>query len=141
MGRIPMAGTDFSSHFYTYDDVEDDYDLKHWALQHEDYTLKIPLIHVAQKLTNYDIKFFGSAWTAPTWMKTNNYYTGIGFLNISMFAPWANYYYKFIDAYNRHNVSIWGVTAGNEPADGFYNILNINDMGWVPQLQVKNWTS
>lgn len=41
IGRIPMAGTDFSSHFYTYDDVRDDYDLNYFSLQHEDYFIKV----------------------------------------------------------------------------------------------------
>lgn len=69
-------------------------------------------------------------------MKTNNDFTGIGFLNVSMYVPWANYFLKFIDAYERNNVSIWGITTGNEPANGYGFFIDINDMGWIPELHV-----
>lgn len=41
MGRIPLAGTDFSTHFYTYDDVPNDYTLERFSLKYEDYTYKV----------------------------------------------------------------------------------------------------
>lgn len=41
MGRIPIGGTDFSSRGYTLDDVVDDFTLKSFALQMEDYRYKV----------------------------------------------------------------------------------------------------
>ena len=41
MGRIPMAGTDFSARPYSYDDVDGDLELKHFALQKEDLEWKV----------------------------------------------------------------------------------------------------
>lgn len=41
LGRVPMASCDFSTHVYSYDDVADDFDLKHFALTDEDLKLKV----------------------------------------------------------------------------------------------------
>ena len=43
MGRIPIAGSDFSIRPYSYDDVEGDLNLTHWALAEDD--LKFKVIH------------------------------------------------------------------------------------------------
>ncbi|GLV40113.1 Glucocerebrosidase 1b [Carabus blaptoides fortunei] len=137
MGRIPMAGTDFSTRGYTYDDVDDDFELKFFKLQIEDYDYKIPFIKEALKMTNNDMKLFGSAWTSPVWMKTNDRLSGIGFLNLSMYDVWAEYFIKFLDAYKDNGIKLWGLTTGNEPANGFNGMLQINDMGWVPLLQAQ----
>ena len=36
-----MASCDFSTHEYSYDDVNDDFELKHFALADEDLKLKV----------------------------------------------------------------------------------------------------
>ena len=40
-GRVPIAGTDFSTHAYSYDDVEGDVDLIYFNLTMEDYEYKV----------------------------------------------------------------------------------------------------
>ena len=42
IGRVPMASCDFSTHVYSYDDVEGDFGLKNFKLAYEDLKLKIP---------------------------------------------------------------------------------------------------
>lgn len=71
-------------------------------------------------------------------MKSNDRLAGIGFLNTSMYDIWANYYIKFLDEYRMHGINFWGLTTGNEPANGFNPLIQINDMGWVP-LQQAQW--
>jgi glucosylceramidase len=44
MGRVPMAGCDFSTRSYSYDDVVNDFELKYFNLTQEDYDLKVLLI-------------------------------------------------------------------------------------------------
>ena len=39
--RIPIAGSDFSTRPYSYDDVEGDVDLEFFALAEEDYLYKV----------------------------------------------------------------------------------------------------
>jgi glucosylceramidase len=41
MARIPIAGTDYSPRPYSYDDVDGDLNLTHFALQKEDLELKV----------------------------------------------------------------------------------------------------
>jgi glucosylceramidase len=77
--RVPLAGVDFSTRKYTYNDQNNDFNLTSFSLQSEDINWKIPIIKAAQKLnTKTKIKLFASAWSSPPWMKTNNDYTGEG---------------------------------------------------------------
>jgi len=42
LGRIPIGGSDFSTHAYSYDDNnKDDFDLKHFSLTDEDLNYKV----------------------------------------------------------------------------------------------------
>lgn len=77
LGRIPIAGTDFSTRPYTYDDVAGDVSLQNFSLTEEDYDYKIPYLRKAIEL-NPDVKFFSAAWSAPPWMKTNDRINGFG---------------------------------------------------------------
>lgn len=43
LGRIPIGGSDFSTRPYTYDDVEGDFGLEHFALTPEDLDYKVKL--------------------------------------------------------------------------------------------------
>lgn len=89
------------------------------------------------QLTGNNLKIFATAWTSPTWMKTNGRLSGIGFLNQSMYDVWAEYYIKFLDAYRENGIELWGLTTGNEPANGYNSMIQINDMGWVPLMHVR----
>ncbi len=48
MGRVPMASCDFSTHEYSYDDVDGDFNLTNFALTTEDLQLKV--CHNGKKL-------------------------------------------------------------------------------------------
>ena len=69
------------------------------------------------------VKFFGSPWSAPAWMKTNGQMQGKGTLKgkagDKYHKAWALYFVKFIEAYEKNGVKIWGLTVQNEPLDGF----------------------
>ncbi|XP_076033784.1 lysosomal acid glucosylceramidase-like [Oratosquilla oratoria] len=134
MIRTNIAGCDFSTRPYTYNDMED-VTLRTFALQEEDTKYKIPTMHRAMAMSERQIKIVGSPWSAPAWMKTNNALTGFGQLKEEMYQPWANYIVKFLDEYARHNVSIWGITAQNEPRDGYIPYFFFNCMGWTAEQQ------
>lgn len=40
-GRVPVAGSDFSTHTYTYDDVQGDTNFTHYNLTDEDFFYKV----------------------------------------------------------------------------------------------------
>ena len=123
IGRIPMASCDFSTRPYSYNDNVGDLEMANFSLVEEDLNFKIPLILTAMKTSKRNITFFGSPWSAPAWMKTNDKMTGFGQLKGSAgdkyHKAWALYFAKFIEAYNDKGVKIWAVTVQNEPSDGF----------------------
>ncbi|XP_054161460.1 putative glucosylceramidase 4 [Oppia nitens] len=134
MGRIPIAGTDFSDRPYSYDDNDGDLDLKHFALQREDLEWKIPYIKKALSVSPHKVKLFGSPWSPPSWMKTNHKFNESGAIRGDIggqyYQSWANYFVKFLNAYKSHGISLWGVTVENEPIQGqnphyTFNCLNL----------------
>ncbi|XP_076293949.1 putative glucosylceramidase 3 [Lasioglossum baleicum] len=137
LGRVPIAGTDFSTKFYTYDDQENDDLLEHFALAREDYEYKIPFIKKAREL-NPDLKLVSAAWSAPIWMKTNHNRKGFGFLEEKYYQAYADYLLKFFDAYKEHDIDIWAVSTSNEPLNSFNPNFPLTTMGWTPQ-SMADW--
>ncbi|XP_028967094.1 putative glucosylceramidase 3 [Galendromus occidentalis] len=123
IGRVPMGGCDFSTRDYTYDDTEGDFELKNFALAQEDIELKIPMIQFAKSVSEEEIYFYGSPWSAPAWMKTNGKTFGMGglkgFPGDQYYETWAKYFVKFYEAYRDRGVEMWGFTMQNEPTTGY----------------------
>lgn len=150
MGRVPIAGSDFSTRAYSYDDVPNDDNLTMFKLAPEDHEYKvvfliviksklrnitmkffqIPFIKKAFKLSNEQLKLVGSAWSPPKWMKTNNEFYGIGFLYEYYYQTWANYYVKFLQEYEKAGIPFWGLTTGNEPTVSIITNAKINSLAW-----------
>ncbi|XP_052774446.1 lysosomal acid glucosylceramidase-like [Mya arenaria] len=139
IGRIPMASCDFSKRVYSYDDVVGDLQLSNFSLAEEDFKFKIPAIKDAITARGGNISLFGSPWSAPAWMKSNNKMTGKGTLKVTpkreYFKAWAKYFVKFLQAYRDQGVDIWGLTAQNEPSDGLITNFPFQCMGWTPEMQ------
>jgi glucosylceramidase len=122
IGRIPMASCDFSTRIYTYDDISGDFNLTHFNLVSEDLNFKIPVIKTAVTRSKREIKLFGSPWSAPAWMKNSNNTVGgqlIGVASDKYHKTWAKYFVKFLDAYKKNGIKLWGVTVENEPSAGY----------------------
>lgn len=43
--------------------------------------------------------------------------------------------FRFLEAYSSNNISIWGISTQNEPADGDIPDFSFNCMGWTPETQ------
>lgn len=123
IGRIPMASCDFSTRPYSYNDHEGDLAMANFSLAQEDLKLKIPLILYARMKSKRNIFMFGSPWSAPAWMKTNDKMIGFGQLKgktgDKYHKAWARYFAKFLEAYKEKGVDVQAVTVQNEPSDGF----------------------
>ena len=50
-------------------------------------------------MSSKNILLFGSAWSAPGWMKSNNEVFGQGYLLPQYYQVWADYHLKFLNAY------------------------------------------
>lgn len=112
--RTNMNSCDFSSDSYTYVDDQDQ-SLSSFNVRHDE-KYKIPLIQLAQKAIDpKDFKFYFSPWSPPAWMKSNNDMLKGGKLLEKYYQTWADYYVKFIQAYEKRNIPVWGLTIQNEP--------------------------
>jgi glucosylceramidase len=112
--RTNIHSCDFSSASYTYV-ADNDKDLATFNIA-PDLKHRIPMIKQAQALAGKDMTIYASPWSPPAWMKTNNNMLNGGELKPEFADAWANYYIKFIDAYEKQGIPIFGVSVQNEPA-------------------------
>ncbi|WP_445958038.1 glycoside hydrolase family 30 protein [Yeosuana sp.] len=111
--RTNIHSCDFSSASYTYIE-EGDAELKTFSIE-KDKQYRIPMIKRATALIKDDLVFYASPWSPPAFMKTNNNMLYGGKLLPKYYQSWANYYVKFIEAYEAEGIPVWGVTIQNEP--------------------------
>ncbi len=113
LARTNIHSCDFSSSSYTY--IEDgDKELKTFNIDH-DRQFRIPLIKQAIKTSGGKLTLFVSPWSPPAWMKDNNSMIQGGKLLPQFRQSWANYFIKFINAYQKEGIPVWGLTLQNEP--------------------------
>jgi len=113
LGRTSIHSCDFSSASYTYVN-EGDKDLKSFSVDH-DQKFRIPFIKKAMAAARGKLTLFGSPWSPPAFMKTNNDMLHGGKLKPELAQSWANYYTKFIKAYEKEGIPVWGISIQNEP--------------------------
>ncbi|HEY6802858.1 MAG TPA: glycoside hydrolase family 30 beta sandwich domain-containing protein [Pyrinomonadaceae bacterium] len=113
LARTNIHSCDFSSGSYTYVD-EGDKELKSFNVAH-DKQFRIPFIKQAMATAGGKLTIFGSPWSPPAFMKSNNNMLHGGKLKAEFYQSWANYFTKFIRAYAQEGIPIWGVTVQNEP--------------------------
>ena len=113
LGRTHIHSCDFSSGSYTY--ISDgDSALKTFSIDH-DRQYRIPFIHQIIAAAGGKLTMYVSPWSPPAWMKDNGSMLHGGKLLPQFRQPWANYYVKFINAYEKEGIPIWGLTLQNEP--------------------------
>ncbi len=105
-----MGASDLARSNYTYDDTC--CDLADFSIGH-DLADVLPLTRQAQQL-NPGLKVMASPWTSPAWMKDNNSFAQ-GWLQSQYYALYAQYFVKFIQAYQANGVHIDYVSPQNEP--------------------------
>lgn len=111
--RTHIHSCDFSSESYTY--VQDgDTALSTFSIDH-DKKFRIPMIKAAMEKAGDNVVVYASPWSPPAWMKDNNNMLQGGKLKEEYYQNWANYFIKFIKAYEAEKIPIWGITIQNEP--------------------------
>ena len=114
MGRTHINSCDFSLSNYSYCDTPGDIELKKFSIS-RDKKLLIPFIADALEATQIPIKLLASPWSPPPWMKTNGEMNHGGKLKKEYRHAWAQYYCKYISAYEKEGITIWGISIQNEP--------------------------
>ena len=113
--RVPMGASDFSMRHYGYDDVpasQTDSTLDHFSIE-PDRAVKLPLIRRALAI-NPQLKVMASPWSVPGWMKSTNSLIA-GTLLPRFYDSFADYFVKFIRAYEAEGVPIYAISLQNEP--------------------------
>ncbi|MGN1291740.1 MAG: glycosyl hydrolase family 30 [Levilactobacillus brevis] len=153
--RVPLGSCDFQSQdFYTYDDVpygEHDQKLEQFSIGTgqpgaPDATKDLKhIVPVLQEILaiNPAVKVIASPWSAPAWMKNTGHLTHGGHLRFGEFTGngyteenrfeyiYAQYFIRYIEAYQKLGIPIYGLTIQNEPS----NAAHWPAMIWtVPQL-------
>ena len=113
IGRTNINSCDFSSDSYTYVS-KNDKDLKTFSIAH-DKLYRISFIRQVIAAAGGKLTLFVSPWSPPAWMKDNNDMLHGGKLLPAFYQSWANYYVKFIRAYAKEGIPIWGLSIQNEP--------------------------
>lgn len=135
--RLAMGASDYvaTKAYFTYCDQES-MTLDGFSIA-RDQEFIIPALKDALAL-NPDLRLIASPWSPPAWMKNNRSLLGVSAadkatgasntLRSDCFAVYADYFVKFIEAYQAAGVTIHGVTLQNEPQfDGAdYPCLRMN---------------
>lgn len=113
LARTIIHSCDFSSGSYTYVE-EGDTELKTFNIE-QDKKFRLPFTKKAIEAAGGELLMYASPWSPPAFMKTNNNMLQGGKLKPEYYQPWANYYAKFIKAYEEEGIPIWGLSIQNEP--------------------------
>jgi glucosylceramidase len=108
--RQPMGASDFALSTYSYDDTC--CDLRDFSIDREK-THIVPLLQQIRGL-NPDLLIMGTPWSPPGWMKTSGSMIG-GKLRDEHYATLAEYFVRWIQAYQALGLPIYAVTPQNEP--------------------------
>lgn len=112
--RIPIGASDYAESWYSLNEVEGDYKMKHFTIERDKKYL-IPYINSALKY-NDNINFFASPWSPPTWMKQPKVYNyGRIKWEEKNLNAYALYFKKFIEAYEKEGIKISQIHIQNEP--------------------------
>eukprot|EP00768_Dysnectes_brevis_P006293 gnl/Dysnectes_brevis/4897_a6801_596.p1 GENE.gnl/Dysnectes_brevis/4897_a6801_596~~gnl/Dysnectes_brevis/4897_a6801_596.p1 ORF type:complete len:499 (-),score=141.02 gnl/Dysnectes_brevis/4897_a6801_596:80-1576(-) len=123
--RTHINSCDYSPYSYAYDEVEDDFELVHFSVDHDTAT-RIPMLLRAVDTSEsrhqdgyIGVKLLASPWSPPAWMKTN------GMMCTSLDpglkqdarhqAAWSLYFLRFLREYREWGLEFWGITIENEP--------------------------
>jgi glucosylceramidase len=112
--RMPMGASDFAMDYYSLNDHAGDYAMEHFSIERDRQRL-IPYIKAAME-HNPELKVWGSPWTPPAWMKTNNHYSGGWWhTDAQTLSAYALYFAKATRAYQAEGLDFYAVHVQNEP--------------------------
>lgn len=131
MLRICIGSPDFRAMpvGYTYDDMptgQTDPGLAHFSIS-KDEAYILPVISEIVAIRP-DVKILATPWTPPAWMlASGTFETGGCTFNDKWMSAYAQYFVKFLQAYQAAGIPIWAVTCQNEPVSGFFMKLSTSE--------------
>jgi glucosylceramidase len=111
VNRTCIGAADSAAKLYSYDDGDDDPELKRFSIDHDrEYIL--PLLRQVREI-NPETFYFSSPWSPPGWMKWNKSMLG-GSMSRQYLSSYAQYFLKFLQAYAAEGVTVQAITTQNE---------------------------
>jgi glucosylceramidase len=113
--RTTIGSSDLSLFHHSYDDLppgQTDPSLANFSIE-VDRADRIPIILQAKQL-NPQMLLLASVWSAPAWMKTTDSLLG-GSLRPDAYVPYANYFVKYLQAYQAEGITVDFISHQNEP--------------------------
>jgi glucosylceramidase len=130
--RIPVGASDYALDRYTLDESPNDFEMRQFSIERDAQRL-IPFILAAQKVRP-DLFVWASAWTPPTWMKTNSAFdSGAMKDDPRIYDAYALYLAKFVEAYAQRGIRIGMVVPQNEPGQ----LTHYPSCDWKPSQYIK----
>ena len=111
--RTTIQSSDFGSESYSYIE-EGDKDLKTFTIEH-DQKFRIPLLKKAIQTAGGKLTTYVAPWSPNAFMKSNKNILKGGTLLPEYYQTWADFYVKYIKAYEKEGIPIWGTSTQNEP--------------------------
>ena len=113
--RLSVGASDLSASTFSYDDRpagQTDIDLDHFNL----YAGDVEVVPVVKQIlaVNPAVRFMGSPWSAPPWMKTNESFIG-GELKPEYHPVYARYLVAYLKAMKAEGIVLHSLTPQNEP--------------------------
>ena len=116
--RISIGCSDFSSTEYSLCDTKG---LQHFRLHTDETQYVIPVLKEILAI-NPDLKIMAAPWTCPKWMKIKSLTDPVGYdswtagtLNPACYEDYAEYFVRFVKAFEAEGIPIYAVTPQNEP--------------------------
>lgn len=112
--RIPIGASDFATNAYSLADTSDDFALTGFSIA-RDGQLLIPYIQAAMAIRP-GLRCWGSPWSPPAWMKTNNSHSrGSIRWEPAVLKAYATYLARWVEAYRGAGIKVYALIPQNEP--------------------------
>jgi glucosylceramidase len=142
--RIPMGASDIALSVYSFDDMpvgQTDPTLANFSIAH-DQSYILPLIKQAIAL-NPQMKLMANPWSPPGWMKDPTSMSPVSMLGGTLLmtptneTAFANYFVKYLQAYQAAGVNINYISLQNEPLNitTSYPSMGMSDTAQLALLQ------
>jgi glucosylceramidase len=126
--RMPIGASDYALDYYSLNDSAGDFEMKYFSIGRDKKYL-IPFIKAAMKYQP-QLKVWGSPWTPPAWMKTNQkYFQGELKQDQQNLKAYALYFLKYVKAYKNEGINIFAIHVQNEPL----HLPTFPSCGWTGQ--------
>jgi glucosylceramidase len=126
-GRAPIGASDYALDRYSLDEVPGDYNMEKFSIE-RDEKLLIPFIRAALAVRP-DLRLWASAWTPPTWMKTNGAFdSGAMKDDPKTYAAYALYLARYVESYRAAGIEVSMVVPQNEPGQ----LTKYPSCDWTP---------